>query len=98
MSSKPKSGKRPRSTTRRTLPPDAASLEAMVRAATRVIPEIGTQFVKSGGHDLRARHHLLMRWQERAAAFAALARLDPERARWLMAELGLNYSTPKEET
>lgn len=80
--------KRPRSAKRRTLPPDAASLVAMIKAVHRKLSERG-EHLKREPHDYKARRGFRDLHAQRASAFARLIEIDSSKALSLAGELGL---------
>ncbi|GEM_PF-3684833 len=82
---------RPRSATRRTLPPDPKSLADMVRSVHRHLLERAVH-VKQGSHDFHARRGLQTFFEQRAEAWAMLEELDHDAAEALRLEIGLIVS------
>ena len=80
--------KRPRSAKRRTLPPDATSLIAMIRALHRKLVQRGGH-LQAESHDYRARRGFRDLHGQRAAAFQKLIELDVNQALSLAGELGI---------
>ncbi|MDO8462957.1 MAG: hypothetical protein Q7S96_01635 [bacterium] len=78
--------KRPRSARDRTLPPDAASLEAMVRSVHRELLQ-RAEHCKVEPHDTHARRGLQTLFEQRAGAWQALHALAPDRAMLIAREL-----------
>ena len=83
-----KKTKRPRSATRRTLPPDPTSLEAMIRSVDRQLRDRGTH-LKIAFADSHARRGFRELFEQRAKAWQKLASLDYARALTLAASLRL---------
>ena len=78
--------KRPRSARDRTLPPDAASLEAMLRSVHRELVQ-RAEHCKKESHDTHARRGLQTLFEQRAGAWQALHALAPDRAILIAQEL-----------
>jgi ribosomal protein S15P/S13E len=80
--------KQPWPAKRRTLPPDSASLTAMIGAVHR---ELGqkVRHLKAEPHDYRARRGLEALFNKRAEAFKTLHALNQDTALCLAGELGI---------
>ena len=80
--------KRRRPAKARTLPPDATSLEVVIRVVHRAIQKQGAH-LRQGDHDLQARRGFGKLYDLRCSAWARLYSLNPGRALAIAAELNL---------
>lgn len=79
---------RPRAARRRTLPPDATSLETMFRSVHADLIRRAEHLIVQA-HDAHARRGLLALYEQRAACYARIAELAPAAALRLAAEFDL---------
>lgn len=82
--------KRPRSAKSRTLPPDVPSLEQMFRAVHRNLVA-RAEHLQRDPHDTHARRGFQTLFEQRAAAWQALAAIAPDLAVRLAAEFGCTH-------
>lgn len=92
--SKPKR-RRPRSAEFRTLPPDAKSLEEMIRSVHKHVLD-RAEHLKQNSHDVHARRGFQTLYEQRARAFTRLMEIDAHRCEQLRLELGLHFSQPSQ--
>lgn len=90
----PQKAKRPRSATRRTLPPDATSLVVMFHSVHRDLMRRG-EHLKREPHDTHARRGFQTLFEQRAACWARLAEQNPGAADALRIEHNLTVTTPE---
>ena len=84
--------KRPGSAHHRTLPPDAPSLEQMVRSVHRQVLARASH-LKAEAHDFHARRGFQSLLEQRAGAWSKLESLDPSRAERVRTDLHLIISS-----
>ncbi len=92
--------KRPWAVKQRTPPPDAASLEMVIRKLSKEIRQKARHLKgPNGHHDTRVRTQFRILHDQRSAALARLVEVDPERALrlcTLQGLAGLNVPTEQE--
>lgn len=89
--------RRPRPTRKRTAPPDARSLEVLLRSVhADLVQRAG--HLKKEPHDYSARRGFQTLYEQRAEFFGKLLIIEPQRAATLMDELGLRWSADEEAT